>query len=139
MLEWFGGKKLSASYLQSTYMALHDRERARHDLQRGSRREATFSRLFTGKQAKRKSLKGKLLAGDGSEDEGSPAERFYACKAASTPEAQYCNRYMDIEPYDRNRVLVGSEDGRTGRYLNGSWVREAEGKAWWVAAQVSRG
>lgn len=70
-------------------------------------------------------------------DDLSPQEQFYSVKLASSETNQNRNRYSDIEPYDRNCVLVGSTDATSGRYLNASWVRETEGKAWWVAGQVS--
>ncbi|KAF8918852.1 protein-tyrosine phosphatase-like protein, partial [Mucidula mucida] len=40
------------------------------------------------------------------------------------------NRYMDICPYDRNQIHIGS------RYLNASWVLERHGGKWWIAAQA---
>ncbi|KAF9026094.1 phosphatases II [Hymenopellis radicata] len=40
------------------------------------------------------------------------------------------NRYMDICPYDRNQILIGS------RYLNASWVLERHGGKWWIASQA---
>ena len=60
---------------------------------------------------------------------------------------QYGNRYMDIEPYDRTRVVVGVEEEQRvtgasdapnsqGRYLNASWVRELFGGKWWIATQA---
>ncbi|PPQ64281.1 hypothetical protein CVT26_002165 [Gymnopilus dilepis] len=56
------------------------------------------------------------------------------------------NRYMDIIPYDRTRVVVqhdgsyggseGEESVWDGRYLNASWVQERYGRKWWIAAQA---
>lgn len=53
------------------------------------------------------------------------------------------NRYMDIIPYDRTRVVVnhGSNKHDTslnvdGRYLNANWVLERFGHKWWIAAQA---
>jgi len=58
---------------------------------------------------------------------------------------------MDIEPYDRTRVILEQSDGgRTekgnerdvdlrvsrSRYLNGNWVRELYGGKWWIATQA---
>ena len=55
------------------------------------------------------------------------------------------NRYVDIVPYDRTRVIVQwpSTDAKTdmegdmkGRYLNANWVLERQGKKWWIATQA---
>lgn len=54
------------------------------------------------------------------------------------------NRYSDIKPYDRTRVIVGGgsqfeaeiADGYQGRYINASWVRELFGGKWWIATQA---
>ena len=57
----------------------------------------------------------------------------------------WCNRYYQLEPYDRTRVVVGEGDGGHlesgqeleastgsslgGRYINANWVRELHGGA----------
>ncbi|KAF8956053.1 protein-tyrosine phosphatase 2 [Flammula alnicola] len=58
---------------------------------------------------------------------------------------QPMNRYMDILPYDRTRVVVDYggeapvEDNAGkwhGRYLNANWVLERFGHKWWIATQA---
>ncbi|KAG9023419.1 hypothetical protein FS837_005826 [Tulasnella sp. UAMH 9824] len=115
-----------------------ERETTRRQLRRASRDVEIPPRLQH-LEPKRNSFKKLLKLGGGSHtsEELSGAEECYAVRVASTPTNQNRNRYSDIEPYDRNRVLVGSLDESNGRYLNASWVREVEGKAWWIAAQLT--
>jgi len=59
----------------------------------------------------------------------------------SSRDIQECNRYLDITPYDRTRVVLSSrgvERGSApdGRYLNANWVRELAGGKWWIASQA---
>jgi len=42
-------------------------------------------------------------------------------------------RRFNTESYDRNRVIVG---GDSSRYVNATYIREAAGGRWWVAAEV---
>jgi protein tyrosine phosphatase len=58
----------------------------------------------------------------------------YSVSVAYQPENQRHNRYSNVAPYDRTRVVVESEEG--GRYLNASWVRERFGGKWWIASQA---
>ena len=55
------------------------------------------------------------------------------------------NRYSDILPYNRTRVIVQwpstnakaeKKGDRSGRYLNANWVLERQGKKWWIATQA---
>jgi len=55
------------------------------------------------------------------------------------------NRYADVVPYDRTRVIVqwpstdaktDKEGDRNGRYLNANWVLGRQGKKWWIATQA---
>ncbi|KII93287.1 hypothetical protein PLICRDRAFT_35482 [Plicaturopsis crispa FD-325 SS-3] len=70
--------------------------------------------------------------------------KHYAVSAGCQPENQWGNRYLQLEPYDRTRVVVGpGADGELaeggaegGRYLNASWVRELFGGKWWIATQA---
>lgn len=54
----------------------------------------------------------------------------YSVAVAAQPENVPYNRYRDIKPYDRTRVIVGD------RYFNGSWVRETAGGSWFIATQA---
>ena len=65
----------------------------------------------------------------------------YAITAGSLVPHQDLNRYMDIAPYDRTRVVLydgylGVEHELQGRYLNASWVLERKGGKWWIATQA---
>lgn len=61
----------------------------------------------------------------------------YSVSVAAHPDNQPANRYMDIAPYDRTRVVVGHNGSEpSGRYLNASWVRELAGGKWWIASQA---
>ena len=42
-------------------------------------------------------------------------------------------RRFNTESYDRNRVIVG---GDPSRYVNATYIREAAGGRWWVAAEA---
>jgi len=55
------------------------------------------------------------------------------------------NRYYQLEPYDRTRVIVNEDVDRgqsktanrtAGRYLNANWVLELAGHKWWIATQA---
>ncbi|TFY81821.1 hypothetical protein EWM64_g2194 [Hericium alpestre] len=54
----------------------------------------------------------------------------YSVAVGSEPGHQFCNRYMDIMPYDRTRVIIG------GRYFNADWVRERMGGHLMIATQA---
>jgi protein tyrosine phosphatase len=68
----------------------------------------------------------------------------YSVAIAELPENMPHNRYMDIAPYDRTRVVVGrdfeepseGEQHKLGDYLNASWVLERYGHKWWIATQA---
>nr|QDK64585.1 putative Ptp2 [Ganoderma lucidum] len=70
---------------------------------------------------------------------------YYSVAAGSDTDNLPFNRYSDIFPYDRTRVVVCSGDHednpcgsacQEGRYLNGNWVRELAGGKWWIAMQA---
>ena len=68
----------------------------------------------------------------------------YSIAVGSDPGHAPFNRYADIFPYDRTRVVVCPGDNshacgsgcEAGRYLNADWVRELYGGKWWVATQA---
>ncbi|KAG6334134.1 hypothetical protein ID866_4957 [Astraeus odoratus] len=73
------------------------------------------------------------------------AFKYYSVAIGGHPDNMWANRYVDIEPYDRTRVVVGREGGCTlgtgegagqGRYFNGSWVREIYGGKLWIGTQA---
>ncbi|KAI0652523.1 phosphatases II [Trametes meyenii] len=68
----------------------------------------------------------------------------YSVSTGLDPVNRPANRYPDIIPYDRTRVVVcpgkPSHDCPSscvsGRYLNANWVRELAGGKWWIATQA---
>ncbi|EIW87217.1 phosphatases II [Coniophora puteana RWD-64-598 SS2] len=64
----------------------------------------------------------------------------YSTASASQPQNIRKNRYRNILPYDRTRVIAGSTQsggGRgDGRYINGNWVKERYGGGVWIATQA---
>ncbi|KAK1232044.1 hypothetical protein PQX77_004827 [Marasmius sp. AFHP31] len=67
---------------------------------------------------------------------------FYAVTAGYDEINQYRNRYVDVVPYDRTRVVVNPQmaacggAGDDGAYLNADWVLERFGGKWWIAMQA---
>lgn len=65
------------------------------------------------------------------------AVKHYSISIAYEPDNRACNRYTDVAPYDRTRVVVGHDGTEpSGRYVNASWVRELAGGKWWIATQA---
>ncbi|KAH7886249.1 protein-tyrosine phosphatase-like protein [Phlebopus sp. FC_14] len=72
--------------------------------------------------------------------------KHYSVAIGGHPVNQWGNRYSNIEPYDRTRVVVGAPEGDCsvgcgraagqGRYLNASWVEELYGGKLWIATQA---
>ncbi|KZT73266.1 phosphatases II [Daedalea quercina L-15889] len=67
----------------------------------------------------------------------------YSVSVGSSRDLQERNRYVDIMPYDRTRVVIssrgverGGSSGPDRRYLNANWVRELAGGKWWIASQA---
>ncbi|KAG2155732.1 protein-tyrosine phosphatase-like protein [Suillus clintonianus] len=69
----------------------------------------------------------------------------YSITIAHHPDNIVANRYSNIQPYDRTRVVVGDlkgshcsigAEGSKGRYFNASWVRELYGGKSWIATQA---
>ncbi|KAG8219379.1 protein-tyrosine phosphatase-like protein [Butyriboletus roseoflavus] len=73
------------------------------------------------------------------QSENSDLSKYYSVAIGRDPTNRWGNRYSNIEPYDRTRVVVGACLGcgeGNGRYFNGSWVRELHGQRWWIATQA---
>lgn len=69
----------------------------------------------------------------------------YSIAVGARPDNNPFNRYYQLEPYDRTRVIVNEDvdrgehkkaDRTGGRYLNANWVLEREGHKWWIATQA---
>lgn len=129
----------SSEKLINVLGTLSKRERARNKARKISRSDADASRLARMAHTITPNRKSSL-----------PDDRpnFYAVAVGAQPQNVRANRYLDLEPYDRTRVIVGESDheelemgvdehGRgVGRYLNASWVREYYGGKWWIATQA---
>lgn len=68
---------------------------------------------------------------------------YYSVSVGSHPDNQRGNRYADVEPYNRTRVVVGGtsagklkENSCGEYYINANWVREMAGGKWWIATQA---
>ena len=82
-----------------------------------------------------------VLHGRRSSDAPSSHNEHYAITIGLRPLHQDLNRYIDVIPYDRTRVIVydgclGTGDDSNGKYLNASWVLERKGGKWWIATQA---
>ncbi|RDB19332.1 Tyrosine-protein phosphatase non-receptor type 14 [Hypsizygus marmoreus] len=133
-------KHTSHSHIRSVYHTLADREQQR-EIIRYLSKQSESARAAYSKQISRPPklpLTPEISA-------------HYSVAIASQPENVYRNRYLDIEPYDRTRVVVGGpdqdkgkerqetenmEDEDKGKYLNANWVRERFGGKWWIATQA---
>ncbi|KAG8899029.1 hypothetical protein FRB99_006965 [Tulasnella sp. 403] len=129
----FRSGNISSEYLKEVYSTLLARERTR-SASRWASREANHPPA----QGRKRDSWRRILGVGSNTGSDKAFVSFYSVQEACTEVNEQRNRYGDIEPYDRNRVLVGVEnqEQQSGRYLNASWVREIEGKAWWVAAQA---
>jgi protein tyrosine phosphatase len=85
-----------------------------------------------------------LTTPEGSQLSASDIEH-YSVSCGCEPRNDISNRYIDIEPYNRTRVIVGHwnddegemrEDPDDDRYINANWVRELFGGKWWIATQA---
>lgn len=122
----------SSSHITSVLRTLSQRERTRASARNASRhrshpsRAHRFSHIIPSLTSKSEHV------------------NYYSVSVGSHPDNQAGNRYGDIEPYDRTRVVVtnaGLEKGdaatsSVGRYLNANWVRERAGGKWWIATQA---
>lgn len=113
------------NYLSDVYQTLSDRDRERRNAQRASRHRdhpsATHRIIWKPAMA----FKSTDLV-----DYYSVSHAYHRTNASA-------NRYSDVAPYDRTRVVVGHYGTEpSGRYLNASWVRELAGEKWWIASQA---
>lgn len=68
----------------------------------------------------------------------------YSVAAGVHEDNRGMNRYLDIIPYDRTRLVVQEDKDHPqeqpgtlhGRYLNANWVMERFGHKWWIATQA---
>jgi protein tyrosine phosphatase len=125
-------------HLTEVILILAKRERARDAARARSRRRAASSMTGRIGGTLKDALAGAVASGDKID--------HYGVIVGSLPENKKANRYLQLEPYDRTRVVVGEgaagqlsqiqEGGSEGRYINANWVREFAGGKWWVATQA---
>lgn len=123
-------KRTSSSYMNSVCSILNDREQKR-ELARH------LSRLPPAENSSSTPLVRNIL-----KIFNPPSSSFhYSVSISHQLENQDRNRYSNIAPYDRTRVVVngnkeGSELDAQGKYLNANWVLERSGHKWWIATQA---
>ncbi|TFK41969.1 protein-tyrosine phosphatase-like protein [Crucibulum laeve] len=132
----------SAQHLAHVLQTLRQRESVRDRASAESRKQA---------QANHTSRSSKILSS--MHLYSKPNDRlveYYDVTVGCLKENSDKNRYIQLEPYDRTRVVVGegqtigvgmggkdkSEKNGKGRYLNASWVLERAGHKWWIATQA---
>ncbi|KAH7927262.1 phosphatases II [Leucogyrophana mollusca] len=110
--------------IRNAYKTLGIREQARDKARHISLQQANSSRAFRAAPSVAPT---------------SDLTSHYSILAGYHPDHYYANRYGDIAPYDRTRVIVGGAGGTKGdegRYFNASWVRELFGGKLWIATQA---
>ena len=125
--EWLA-KARSEAYLYNVFATLSVRERDRH-----------YARMMS------------LAGNNESTSQLVPPEEkenasYYSVAIGGNVDNQWKNRYSNVWPYDRTRVIVRKQGGCTsgsiegdagqGRYINGSWVKELYGGNLWIATQA---
>jgi protein-tyrosine phosphatase len=116
----------TSGYLTTVLQALMKREKERMSLSNASKHQGNPSRTH-----RIAHLPSTLL-------KNNDAVKHYSISVACHPDNKSANRYSDVTPYDRTRVIVGHNGSEepSGRYLNASWVRELAGGKWWIASQA---
>ncbi|EPQ60228.1 phosphotyrosine protein phosphatases II [Gloeophyllum trabeum ATCC 11539] len=122
----------SPEHLTSVVTALTNRERLRASARTASKHKSHSSKVHRASFGASSSLLTK-----------SAHVNHYSVSVGNRPENKTGNRYADIEPYDRTRVVIDEQlemgsgaTSRKGRYLNANWVRELAGGKWWIATQA---
>ncbi|WKY04007.1 hypothetical protein Q1695_005187 [Nippostrongylus brasiliensis] len=70
------------------------------------------------------------------EQEALRADPEFSVKCASEPSHVMRNRYRDILPYDRNRVVLSQTEDNPDGYINASFVTLTRGRTRFIAAQA---
>ena len=123
----------------------HNSEHITNVLRALSKRERTRIAARTASRHQSSSLKRHKVAQIASSiSTSSDHVSHYSISAGVDPSNVRSNRYADIHPYDRTRVVVCPGEPShdcpgacaSGRYLNANWVRELAGGKWWIATQA---
>ncbi|GLB43604.1 putative protein tyrosine phosphatase, catalytic domain [Lyophyllum shimeji] len=136
-------KHSSNTYLLAVFQCLASREKER-ELARSLSEQASFDSLHDTHPASRSKAR-QLISKFLQPHDSVTSHGRYSVAIGLHPANQLRNRYFDIQPYDRTRVVVnadqgvltnGKEAGEQGKYLNASWVLEKYGQKWWIASQA---
>jgi len=135
-LSWLVAALSSEGHLTSVLRILNDRE-----FKRRAARNISQMRALRESDSSTKSNQSLFSLSRGIRETPPSHVEHYAITAGCCGAHLTLNRYMDITPYDRTRVVVydgsvGHGEQGQGRYLNASWVLEREGHKWWIASQA---
>uniref|UniRef100_A0A5F9CKX9 protein-tyrosine-phosphatase n=1 Tax=Oryctolagus cuniculus TaxID=9986 RepID=A0A5F9CKX9_RABIT len=103
-------------------------------------RSLDAARNFLEQLEERGGWEGAVLAGEFSDIQARSAawkrDRVCTAEAGSLPGNAKKNRYKDVLPYDRTRVILSllQEEGH-GDYINGNFIRGADGSRAYIATQ----
>lgn len=125
---------LNSKHISAVLSILSDRESKRNVAQNASQ-----MRVLERSDSSRQSPL--ILLGRGNREAPPSHIEHYTIAAGLQPLNLVLNRYLNIVPYDRTRVVVYDgyldvEKDSQGRYLNASWVLERKGGKWWIATQA---
>ncbi|CAL1694610.1 unnamed protein product [Somion occarium] len=122
---WLEHCQSSPTHLSTVFETLASREHVRENARAASRHQSHPSRTH------------RLVHLPSTLTKDPENVNHYSVSIAWHPKYKDYNRYSDVEPYDRTRVVVGHGGAEpSGRYLNASWVRELSGGKWWIATQA---
>ena len=123
--DWLEHVHTTPTYLTDVIETLTEREEIRESAREASRHSTHSSRTH------------RLVHLPSFLTKDSEKTSHYSISVGCQPEHRARNRYSNVEPYDRQRVVVehGSAEP-LGRYLNANWVRELAGGKWWIATQA---
>ncbi|KAG6849394.1 hypothetical protein H0H93_008840 [Arthromyces matolae] len=123
----------SSPYLYSVFRTLEEREQ----LRTAARLAPLFSNRDHGETSAPPSRGMGLVKPGRRQQNGVDISEHYSI-AVGTLNC-HLNRYADIQPYDRTRVVVSTNplEGNTAtKYINANWVLELYGNKWWIASQA---
>ncbi|KAF8079187.1 protein-tyrosine phosphatase-like protein [Lyophyllum atratum] len=133
-------KHSSNTYLLSVYRCLQSREEEREAARYIPRPTHTEPSRGTpsARRSQAQQFISKFLRSQSPTQKNPIPPGHYSVAVGQRPDNHLRNRYLDIHPYDRTRVVLNVAQGEEeGKYLNASWVLENYGQKWWIASQAS--